>query len=291
MPFLNTPEKFFREAVDSVVRQTHEDWELLLIDDGSTPEISLVARELAESDPARIQYFQHDPPGTRGSSRSRNLAISHARGEFVAFLDADDVWLPGKLEEQLQILSQHPDIGMLIGNTLYWYGWTGDPDDRRRDHMPRLGTRPITILEPPRMLHYSLQGRIPVPCMCSIICRRKLQAEGNWFEDQFVGMYDDQVFYAKFWTIAPVCIVDRCWDRYRQHPASMTANGDKAKEHSATRRKYLDWIDKYVDSLQIHDAGLERALAFEKFIARWGHAASFFRKARRLFWQAMPSLR
>lgn len=291
MPFLDTPEPFLREAVNSVRRQSHSDWELLLVDDGSQQEISDVARQLASEDSSRIRYLQHDRPGTHGSSRSRNLGISCATGEYVAFLDADDVWLANKLEEQLKILARHPDAGMLFGNTLYWYSWTDGGRRRNRDYSPRLGIKSSCLFEPPRMLQHSLQGRVAVPCMSSILCRRNVLGEENWFEDAFTGMYDDQVFYAKFWISAPVIVVNRCWDKYRQHPDSMTAAGDRAEKHWIARQNYLEWITGYLETRSVRDANLMCTLAVERSISRHNQFGSLVRKGRRLFWRIMPALR
>jgi len=291
MPFLNTPERFLREAVDSVRCQSHVDWELLLVDDGSRQEIGELARHLADEDSARIRYLQHDRPGTYGSSRSRNLGLSFATGEFVSFLDSDDVWLADKLAEQLQILAQYPDAGMLFGNTLYWYSWTDSGRSGDRDYSPKLGIHSPRLFEPPSMLRHSLQGRIAVPCINSLLCRRNVLHDENWFEDSFTGMYDDQVLYAKFWINAPVIVVDRCWDKYRQHRDSMTAGGDRAEEHSIARRQYLEWIGEYLEKRSVYDANLMRTLAFERSISRYTKLGSLIRKGRRHFWQIMPSLR
>lgn len=288
MPFLDTPEPFLREAVDSVCRQTHGDWELLLVDDGSQEEISGLAKQLATEDSSRIRYLQHDRPGTHGSSLSRNLGLSCATGEYVAFLDSDDVWLTNKLEEQVKILARHPDAGMLFGNTLYWYSWTDSRRSRRGDYSPRLRIDSSCFFEPPRLLQYSLQGRIVVPCMSSILCRRDTLGNENWFEDNFTGMYDDQVFYAKFWISAPVVVVDRCWDKYRQHPASMTAGGDRAEEHCFARQRYLEWLRGYLQTRCVHDVELMRTLEFERSISRYNALGSLVRKGRRVFWRIMP---
>src|SRR5918997_1425231 len=112
LPFLNA-EKFIEEAIESVFAQTYDDWELLLIDDGSTDGSTRIALQYAERHRGRVRYLEHPEHQNRGVSASRNLGISHARGEYVAFLDADDVWLEHKLEQQVAILSSHPEAGMV----------------------------------------------------------------------------------------------------------------------------------------------------------------------------------
>src|SRR5436190_7580701 len=93
IPFWNT-EKFLQEAIDSVVSQSYENWELLLVDDGSTDLSTEIAQQCAKQNPKKIHCLQHDAHDNRGVSAARNLGIRHAAGEYVCFLDADDVFLP-----------------------------------------------------------------------------------------------------------------------------------------------------------------------------------------------------
>src|ERR1700691_6786421 len=98
-PFYNT-ERFLQEAIESVLAQTYSNWELLLVDDGSTDGSTAIAHRYADRAPAKIRYLAHPGRENRGLSASRNLGIAGAGGEFLALLDADDVWLPQKLEQQ-----------------------------------------------------------------------------------------------------------------------------------------------------------------------------------------------
>jgi glycosyltransferase involved in cell wall biosynthesis len=290
MPFLDTPEAFLRQAVESVRAQTHRNWELLLVNDGSRPKISAVAHELVMSDPSRIRLLTHPDHARLGSSKSRNLGLAQAQGDYIALLDSDDVWEPAKLEEQLQLLADHPDAGMLYGNTLYWYSWSDRSGDEARDYLPRLGISSATLVAPPTMLRYSLQGRIAVPCTCSVIMRRDALPAEDWFEDEFVGMYDDQVLYAKFWTHAPVYVVDRCWDKYRRHPGSMNAHGDKSLPCFHARQAYLQWLRDYLERHRVMDRDVWRALAIERKVAKSRRLGSTFRTLRGYAWRLLPPI-
>jgi teichuronic acid biosynthesis glycosyltransferase TuaG len=97
MPAYNA-EKYIAEAIESVQSQTYQDWELLIVNDGSTDNTQEVIDKYVQTDDRIKSFFQQN--GKQG--KARNLAISHAKGEYLAFLDADDLWLPEKLEIQLQ---------------------------------------------------------------------------------------------------------------------------------------------------------------------------------------------
>src|SRR5215467_12913811 len=92
-------ERFIGEAIASVVAQSFADWELLVVDDGSSDGTIPIVEDVARSDP-RIRLLHHPDRGNHGMSATRNVGIAAAQGEFIGFLDADDVWLPEKLEQQ-----------------------------------------------------------------------------------------------------------------------------------------------------------------------------------------------
>ena len=148
-PFLNAG-PFIEESIESVLAQSFDDWELLLVDDGSSDASSGIALRYASAHADKVRYLSHEHRQNRGASASRNLAARHARGEYLAFLDADDVYLPRKLELQVPILDAHPEVAMLYAATEYWYSWSGRQEDAGRDWVAQYGAKPDTAA-PPRM--------------------------------------------------------------------------------------------------------------------------------------------
>ena len=96
-------------AVQSVLAQSFSDWELMVVDNGSTDGTGALMRRFQEKD-RRIRYLTEVK---KGLSRARNLGLREAKGEFIAFLDDDDEWLPEKLSRQVAFLESHPEIGLL----------------------------------------------------------------------------------------------------------------------------------------------------------------------------------
>ncbi len=111
-------ERTIGETMESVLAQSMGDLELLIIDDGSQDNTFKVAMELQSRDRERIRVLQHPGGVNRGVAVSRNLALDHARGRYVAFLDADDAWLPHKLAVQMQVFQERPEVGFVFGDTL-----------------------------------------------------------------------------------------------------------------------------------------------------------------------------
>lgn len=101
--------KFLIKAIGSVQAQTFTDWELLVLDDGSTDETAQVVRKLTAADP-RIRYFRFENTGC-GPARVRGFNAS--RGKYLAFLGDDDTFFPDKLERQMEWLEKNPDAGMV----------------------------------------------------------------------------------------------------------------------------------------------------------------------------------
>lgn len=113
MPCFDT-EPYVGAAVRSVLTQTHTDLELIVVDDASTDSSADVVDELALQD-SRVTLLRR--PVNGGAARARNDALAHVRGDYVAFLDSDDLWLPRKLERQLRFAE---NVGQPLTYTSYY---------------------------------------------------------------------------------------------------------------------------------------------------------------------------
>jgi glycosyltransferase involved in cell wall biosynthesis len=208
------------EALLSVAQQDFEDWELLLVDDGSTDESGKIADSFTEDLAVKARLFRHVGNINRGQAASRNLALAHARGEFTALLDADDVWLASKLSHDIDVLDRNPSAAAVFSVAEYFF---------------ENGTTPVVnsfrkfgdqLVLPPDLLREAiLLGNERIPCPCSATFRTsKLRAIGG-FDENFSQVrnnaYEDQVVFSRLWARYPVYISARCLSRYRRHPDSV----------------------------------------------------------------------
>ena len=276
--FLNAGEKFFIEAIESIFAQTYDNWELLLADDGSTDESTAIASQYARKYPEKVRYVEHEGHQNRGMSATRNLGIHHAKGEYIAFLDADDVWLPHKLEQQVPILESHPEAAMLYGRTQFWFSWSDNnptiwklnPEYPEGDSMTITSVQFDRLLKPPTQLLLFLQNKEIYPCTCSILIRRQVFKDIGGFEEDFRNAHEDMVFHSKVFLKAPVYVSSECWDKYRMHPDSYWRRADMQGKGVEIRRigylKYLTWLESYLSEQEIKNPEVWKALKKALFL-------------------------
>jgi glycosyltransferase involved in cell wall biosynthesis len=102
-------ERFIGETITSALSQTHRALEIIVVDDGSSDQTAALVRQLQSRDSRLFLYQQEN----RGSADARNSGIAHAKGELIAFLDADDLWHPTKIEKQVSAFQRDPNIGLV----------------------------------------------------------------------------------------------------------------------------------------------------------------------------------
>lgn len=238
-------EKFLAEAVNSVLQQDYAHWELILVDDGSSDKSVHIAKKYEADYPGKIFYLQHHLHRNKGLSASRNVGIEKAKGEFIALIDADDVWLPQKLNFQLNIFEDHPEVTVALEASLYWNSWT---DSNRPDVVVPVGVKQ-GVYNPPFLMEtlYPL-GNGSAPCPCGIMIKRCV-TERCLFEESFRGiyqMYEDQGFLAKVYLKEKVFVSSACNNKYRQRPASLVSSVQENGQYHVVRSYFLQWLAVYL---------------------------------------------
>jgi glycosyltransferase involved in cell wall biosynthesis len=250
---------FIEEAIKSVLSQHYDHWELFLVDDGSSDDSTRIARDYAAEFPHKITYLDHPFHQNKGLSASRNTGIKKCRGTFVAFIDADDVWLPGKLRFQLDIFRRNPGVTVAMEASLYWNSWKSQG---KTDEIIKVGAKEGTYKAPQLMLSLYPLGKGAAPCPSAIMVHRGVLRRCV-FEELFTGiyqMYEDQAFLCKVYLKEVVYVSAACHNKYRQRAASLVSNVHETGNYHKVRSYYLYWFKDFLHSQPYRFKAVERLL-------------------------------
>ncbi len=259
-------ERFLADTLDSVLDQTYRPIELIVVDDGSNDKSRRIAGDYAERHPF-VRTFSHEGNANLGISASRNLGLSECEGEYVTFLDADDIWLPEKLDFEVTRLQAHPRVAMVCGATELWYSWCSNSEElgrvaeyrnrapgTLRDEVRGIGGGTLDgVIEPPRLLVRHLGWKDGLPRIMSTLIRVEAARDVGGFEDCFRTLYEDQVFFSKMAVRYPALITNACHSRYRQHLASVCYQARSAPTSPAlpnlpgsAQTQFYIWLEGYL---------------------------------------------
>ncbi|MDO8795690.1 MAG: glycosyltransferase family A protein [Vicinamibacterales bacterium] len=258
--FLNAS-RFLREAVDSVIAQTCTDWELFLVDDGSTDDSSRIALDYAAAHPGRVRVLEHPGHANFGMSASRNLGVSHARGTWVALLDSDDAWTPDHLTSLLALAAEFPDAEMAYGPGLLWHSWDGAAGDTPQPLGFAVATRP----SPSALAGLYLHDSNVTPCPSGVMVRRETFLRLGGFEQTFRGMYEDQAFCFKAALDARVVVTPHITLLYRQHADSCCSVSFRTGTHADARLRFLNWARAYLAARHPDERALLTVINRQRF--------------------------
>ncbi len=249
-------QSYLQEAIESIFgQQTQARWELIVVDDGSTDNSVTIVEQYCALYPHCIRLLQHPAHVNRGISASRNLALRHARSPLIAFLDCDDIFLPHHLSTQMAILKHHHDVAMVYASAERWVDHELPYDQQAAEcawwganYIPPLVPQnsPCGVLQPGTLLRWMLQDESLAPCMCTVVMRTAAARAVNGFEDEFHGLYDDQVFHAKLSSRFPVFAHCTCTARYRQHATSCcTKANQQMKLRLLEAARFAAWVKPF----------------------------------------------
>lgn len=269
VPFFNAG-RYLLATLQAVLAQSFEDWELLLVDDGSHDPSTLIALDFSRSDSQRIRYLEHADHRNLGQFASRVFAAEHARSEVVALLDADDLWMPEYLTEHLAFWrhSQERDVALSYGPALFWYD-----DDRggSQDYVQAMPLGTPKIYVPGELLEEFCSGNYAVtPCPSAAFMRRTIFSEvGCWSQIAKDSLaYEDQILW---WYIAArysVSTHSSILVHYRQH-AQSSVNYTQADRSRAYRAElsFLQLAHEYL-SVLVPRHSLLRTKTLKQMIVR-----------------------
>ena len=224
IPSFNTA-AFLPQALDSVLHQTYSDWEVILVDDGSTDNTSEIAKAASSSFGGRLNYVYQT---NKGLPAARNTAIRNSSGEFISLLDADDIYAPRRLEASIAAMDRNPNAG-LVHSKVARIGMQGE----------NLG---IPFAPPEKFLsgniaHHIFTRQAHIVCPTAMFRRVCLDKAGYF--DESMRATEDRDLWFRLAQYYPVIYINEILAYYRISPNSMS------KDWERMRTSAMQFIDKH----------------------------------------------
>lgn len=238
-------ERYLEKSLESVLNQTYKDFEIIIVNDGSTDATDRIARNFVAEYPDVIQYFQQS---NRGVGAARNTGIAHAKGQYLAFLDADDRWLPQKLQVQIDFMKRNPEYGFSYSDV-----FAMDDDNH-------CGKR-MMMLKHPRSgyIFYDLLKENFVSLPTSLIKKECLQVTGAFCEEREIMSAEDHHFWLKTALFFKGGYINQPLAYYRLRPGSISSC--KVKHRKICIRTILKIAQQFPDVYKKGKKHFQRALA------------------------------
>ena len=221
-------EKYIDKTLQSVLKQTFQDFEIVVVDDGSTDNTRVILERYSE----RVICLSNDH---RGPANSRNRGLDAARGSLIAFLDADDLWLPQKLQRQVSVARQNQECGLITCDAQVF-------DERGILAHSSKARQPIANGDVLRQLLSSNW----VGTSCAMVPKKCFAKVGNFDEEPF-RWGEDWIMWLKIAAEYPVHFIDQVLVQYRVHPKSYS--NVTADKHFVDLIYNLEKLEKQVPRL------------------------------------------
>ncbi len=236
-----------RETIASVLKQTYQNFEIIIVDDGSTDNTAEVVKSY--SDP-RISYFYQ--PNSGLPAKARNTGLARASGEFIAFLDSDDIWFPRKIERQLAEFAKNPELLGIATNVLLFPG--PRKISSRLPHDSRLNFK--TLLKGSFLYNSSF-----------LIRRSIIEAIGFLDEDRRLRAAEDFDYWLRIlhYRDQSILLLREVLTKYRVHPSSIGDSSSSLRFLRIYRTKKIIYA-KYPAFAK--DASLQAVLKHDLSVAR-----------------------
>ena len=200
--------RYVSEAIDSVLAQSFEELEVIVVDDGSTDQTAEILRAFG----GQLCDIRQEH---RGLSAARNTGIRAARGQYVAFLDSDDLWLPDKVSLQVARLDAEPEVGLVYGETLLFDDSTPATLTLHSHFAPHPSGRILSWLV--------CENVIPSP---TPMVRRELFERVGLF-DETLSACEDWDMWIRIARVCEIAYVDRVLAKKRQHQENMSLDSER----------------------------------------------------------------
>ncbi len=243
--------RFLPESLGSVLSQTYDFYETIVVDDGSTDNTKAVLNPFMQ----KIKYIHLEQ--NRGLPAARNAGIQSAQGKYIAFLDADDLWLPEKLQTDRESFNKYPDVGMVYSRHINIDEKGYALGDGRRKRLPS-GNIFIRLFSEQNFIISS-----------SVVVRKDV------FET--TGLFDEQLFNCQDWDMwlriafyFKVAGINKPMVKYRHNPRSLSKNRDNVLKY----QKQV--IDKTYTVFKDKMCGMSEKLYKKRLASHYAKAGRYY---------------
>ena len=223
---------YIEEALESVFKQTFQDFEIIVIDDGSNDGTGEILKKYGD----RVRYLFQD---NSGPASARNKGIRIARGRYIAFLDADDIWLPTKLEKQIGLFYQCEHLGMVTTGVCSFdeRGVFGFSTNKRK-----------TLMHGDIARNIFLHSNVGTP---TVMVRKEVFDNIGFFEENIRQAEDDNM-WIRIAANYDIELIDETLIKVRNHPQRMTLNKSELLDSVQTniqllKTKYGETVRKKIE--------------------------------------------
>lgn len=209
---------YLAEALDSILAQTFDAYEIVLVDDGSTDDSARIAARYVERHGDRIRYHHQE---NRGASVAKNIGVELAAGAYLAFLDSDDRWTPDKLAVQMRHVDRHPDIPIRYAHGRQFLSPELTPEAQARLHCPT--------------------AAMPAPTSGTLLLARDTFIRvGPFRTDLKVGIDIEWNLRARATDLGMITLPEVLLDRRIHNGNSGFTHRNEHKQHAAIVKEHLD---------------------------------------------------
>lgn len=254
--------RYLGEAIESALAQDLNAQEVIVINDGSTERSGEVARSFGE----RIRYLDQE---NRGVSAARNAGIRLAAGRYIAFLDADDLCLPGRLSTQTTILDRHPNVG-LVACDAFMVNEAGE----RFQRLSRTGIVPNNRGN----FRWETVSYCALPS--TVMVRRECFEHLGGFEDSLRSMGEDWLMWVKLSFAYDMTYIDSALVGYRIHSQNATNQFERFREAN----RQASTLSLQLPHFNAYPPAFRAKLLYYRFATSWWSESKS--RALRYFWRA-----
>jgi len=246
IPVFNTG-KYIKEAVDSALRQNYKNKEIIVVDDGSTDNTkSILSPYINEN---KIKYIYQENKGLAGA---RNTGIKAAKGDFIAFLDSDDIFLPNKIERQVEFLENHHDCDICYCDI--WHFYDGEPNKLMKlDYKYYSGNEVFKNL---------LKKNFINPL--TVVMRRSVVNKYGVFNESFRRTEDWEYWIRLAWQGVKFCFLPEVLAKYRMRKDSLAFNWNSEIQRKELQLKTFINLNNAMSFVERKRYGMRKIILYHK---------------------------